>query len=74
MVTVTTCNQKEKIQRHMSIVEAKASQYSGENLNDEKMIGEIEKCELNPFKIFFETVHDEIEWISEKEIKEKLSR
>lgn len=30
MVTVTTCNQKEKIQRHMSIVEAKASQYSGE--------------------------------------------
>lgn len=29
MVTVTTCNQKEKIQRHMSIVEAKASQYSG---------------------------------------------
>jgi hypothetical protein len=32
MVTVTTCNQKEKIQRHMSIVEAKASQYSGEFL------------------------------------------
>lgn len=32
MVTVTTCNQKEKIQRHMSIVEAKAqsSQYSGD--------------------------------------------
>lgn len=30
MVTVTTCNQKEKIQRHMSIVEAKTSQYSGE--------------------------------------------
>lgn len=30
MVTVNTCNQKEKIQRHMSIVEAKASQqYSG---------------------------------------------
>lgn len=30
MVTVTTCNQKEKIQRHMSIVEAKAAkQYDG---------------------------------------------
>ncbi|CRL08038.1 CLUMA_CG021023, isoform A [Clunio marinus] len=28
MVTVTTCNQKEKIQRHMSIVEAKGSQFS----------------------------------------------
>jgi hypothetical protein len=32
MVTVTTCNQKEKIQRHMSIVEAKASQYSGKRI------------------------------------------
>lgn len=30
MVTVSTCNQKEKIQRHMSIVDAKAVQYSGE--------------------------------------------
>lgn len=30
MVTVTTCNQKEKIQRHMSIVEAKTSTCSGE--------------------------------------------
>lgn len=30
MVTVTTCNQKEKIQRHMSIVDAKTSQFSGE--------------------------------------------
>lgn len=30
MVTVTTCNQKEKIQRHMSIVDAKAVQYNGE--------------------------------------------
>lgn len=30
MVTVTTCNQKEKIQRHMSIVDAKTSTYSGE--------------------------------------------
>ncbi|KAL7014522.1 hypothetical protein ACKWTF_015984 [Chironomus riparius] len=31
MVTVTTCNQKEKIQRHMSIVDPKAVQYSAEN-------------------------------------------
>jgi tetrahydromethanopterin S-methyltransferase subunit G len=35
MVTVTTCNQKEKIQRHMSIVEAKASQYSGKRIGSE---------------------------------------
>jgi hypothetical protein len=33
MVTVTTCNQKEKIQRHMSIVDAKTSTYSGENFD-----------------------------------------
>ena len=32
MVTVTTCNQKEKIQRHMSIVEAKTSTCSGESI------------------------------------------
>lgn len=30
MVTVTTCNQKEKIQRHMSIVDPKTSTCSGE--------------------------------------------
>jgi hypothetical protein len=31
MVTVSTCNQKEKIQRHMSIVDDKTVEFSGEN-------------------------------------------
>lgn len=29
MVTVSTCNQKEKIQRHMSIVDDKTVEFSG---------------------------------------------